>query len=181
MNVHSKAKSIFAKPAPTWPPVSWVKSGLSMDADPQHSNASDQWFTFQHNKSYKVLQYEFLAAVAASDVQALMTLLRTNPYHIDSLLVLADMSAQQGDPGQADTFTHQALYGMEGSTAPGFSFTNGTARLVFDHAENRAMFRALDKRVNAFMKRGTWRAACESAKALFALDPWADPYGALLQ
>lgn len=179
MNVHQKAKSIFAKPTPTWSPVQWVKSGLSMEVDHSYKS-TEQFFTYVHSKGYKVVQYELLAAVASSDVQALMALLRTNPYHIDTLLVLSDMSAQQGDPGQSLDFCQRALYGFEGSFAPGFSFVNGTARLVFDNIENRAMFRALDKRVNSFMKKGTWRSACETAKALFALDPWSDPYGALL-
>lgn len=184
MGVHAKARSIFAKPTPTWSPVSWVRSGLSQEIDPEFQigeKSTEQWYTYTHSKAYKVCTYEFLAAVAASDVQGLMALLRNNPYHIETLLVLSDMAAQQGDPGQSDDFTHRALYGLEGASAPGFSFSNGTARLVFDRVENRAMFRALDKRVNGFMKRGTWRAACETAKALFALDPWSDPYGALLQ
>ena len=49
-------------------------------------------YTFVHSNSYKECQSMFLQAVSASDVSALQALLYLHPYHLDTLLQLAEMS-----------------------------------------------------------------------------------------
>ena len=58
--------------------------------------------------------------------------------------------------------------------------SNGNARLDFAKIENRSLYRALDRKINSLIKRGCWRTAFEFARLLLQLDPYADPYGALL-
>ena len=90
------------------------------------------------------------------------------------------MNAHQGDMGQADDMTARALYAFERAFAPTFSITNGTAALDFRKTENRAMWRAIERKTSSLIKRGCWRTAFEFSKLLLQLDPVSDPYGALL-
>lgn len=157
---------MLAKPGPNWPPAALAKAGLSMELV-ESGNGESLW-TFQHSRAYIEVTHMYLEAVASMDPNQLMALLHVHPYHVETLLGLSDMAAQQGDPGMSQDFLDRALYAFERGFAPNFNLQNGNARLDFTKIESRGFFRAIDKRINSLMKRGTWRTLHEHAKLLYA-------------
>lgn len=106
------------------------------------------------------------------DPNQLMLIFQNAPYHPDTLLQLSEVSAQQGDPGQALDFLNRALFGFERSLNPLFNLNKGLVRLDFALIENRGFFRAVEKSMQLLTKRGCWRTAFETCKLLFGLDPY---------
>lgn len=89
----ARQRNFLAKPASHWAPVGSVKSGLSMEVmNDSVCPGGEAIYTFVHSNSYKECQSMFLQAVSASDVSALQALLYLHPYHLDTLLQLAEMS-----------------------------------------------------------------------------------------
>ena len=179
----ARHRTILAKPLAHWAPIGSSRSGVTMEVASAdvHQPGNENWYTYQHSNGYKELQRAFILAVQSSDVNGLMALLHQYPYHYDTLLQLAEIANQQGDAGMSDNYLEQALFAYEKAFAPGFSLPNGTGRLAFEKIENRGLWRALDRKVTSLTKRGCWRTSFETAKVLLQLDPYADPYGALLQ
>ncbi|KAK9897024.1 DUF654-domain-containing protein [Cystobasidium minutum MCA 4210] len=169
---------ILAKPKPNWPPAAFSKSGLSMTL--VEALAGETVWTFEHSKGYKEVTQMYLEAVSSMDPNQMMALLHVHPYHVETLLGLSDMAAQQGDPGMSQDFLDRALYAFEKAFAPSFNIQNGNVRLDFSRIESRGFYRALEKRINSMSRRGTWRTLFEHSKLLYALSPFDDPYGALL-
>ena len=157
---------MLAKPQQNWPPGAFSKSGLSMDL--VEASGGEALWTFEHSKSYVEVTQMYLEAVSSLDPNQLMALLHVHPYHVETLLGLSDMAAQQGDPGMSQDFLDRALFAFEKAFAPNFNTQNGNARLDFTRIESRGLFRALDKRISSLMRRGTWRTLHEHAKLLYA-------------
>lgn len=169
---------ILAKPKPNWPPAAFSKSGLSMTL--VEALAGETVWTFEHSKGYKEVTHMYLEAVSSMDPNQMMALLHVHPYHVETLLGLSDMAAQQGDPGMSQDFLDRALYAFEKAFAPNFGIQNGNVRLDFSRIESRGFYRALEKRINSMSRRGTWRTLFEHCKLLYSLSPFDDPYGAIL-
>ncbi|MBW0494959.1 hypothetical protein O181_034674 [Austropuccinia psidii MF-1] len=185
LNYKSKA-TLLAKALPNWPKHHGDSSGLSMKSmfeglQPTGPTSSHElWFSFEHAPSFRLVQSKFIAAILSLDPNQLISLLHIAPYHPDTLLQLSEIAGEQGDPGQALDFLNRALYGFEKSFHPSYNLCKGDCRLDFQRVENRSFFRAIEKKLQLLMKRGCWRTAFETGKLLFALNPYQDPYGALL-
>ena len=157
---------MLAKPQQNWPAAAFSKSGLNMELiEAGHGEAL---WTFEHSKTYVEVTHMYLEAVSSMDPNQLMALLHVHPYHVETLLGLSDMAAQQGDPGMSQDFLDRALFAFEKAFAPNFNLQNGNARLSFTRIESRGLFRALEKRISSLMRRGTWRTLQEHAKLLYA-------------
>ncbi|EGG10271.1 uncharacterized protein MELLADRAFT_94566 [Melampsora larici-populina 98AG31] len=187
--VNLRLKTAYlAKPQPTWPPFDKMSVGFSMRPTSAEEGerinktpcSQEVWFTFEHSARFKAIQAKFIQAIMSHDPNRLMALFQSAPYHPDTLLQLSDISAQQGDTGQALDFLNRALYSFERCFNPLFNISKGLVRLNFKMVENRGFFRAIDKSMQLLAKRGCWRTAFETCKLLFAMDPYQDPYGALL-
>jgi len=92
----NRLRTSLAKPEQYWPPIAFVKSGLTMEQE-RASDGGAPTHTFVHSRDYKSAQRQFLDAVASHDGDAIYALLQVYPYHLDSLLQCSSMSAQQGD------------------------------------------------------------------------------------
>ncbi|OAV86853.1 hypothetical protein PTTG_08969 [Puccinia triticina 1-1 BBBD Race 1] len=189
--LNSKLKmkaSLLAKPEPNWPPYSRASSGLSMrrmgaeEVAGRRLAEADLWFTFEHSMSFKLVQSRFLQAIMSLDPNQLMTILQRHPYHPDTLLQLSEVSAHNEDQGQATRFLNQALFVSEKTlwTASSSFFSSGTARLDFRLVQNRNLFKALDLKLKLLLKQGCYRSSFQTCKFLFSLNPYQDPFGALL-
>ncbi|KAI8456011.1 transcriptional repressor TCF25-domain-containing protein [Phakopsora pachyrhizi] len=186
VNIKLKA-TLLAKPQAGWIPHNKTTSGLSMRALDRSeiesaglSWSKEPWFCFEHSMSFRSVQSRFISATLSLDPNRFMPLLSALPYHPDTLLQLSDMFNGSGDPGQSIDFLNRALYSFERSFHPSFNLTKSECRLDFRLIENRGIFSTLEKRMQTLMKRGCWRAAFETCKFLLALNPYQDPYGALL-
>lgn len=74
--------------------------------------------------SFYLTSRQELRTIIYADGQALFAITSIAPYQIDTLLQMAEMSNQQGDPGQGDDFLNRALYAFEKSFAPTFQVSS---------------------------------------------------------
>ncbi|KAL9544445.1 hypothetical protein MBANPS3_007623 [Mucor bainieri] len=168
--------SKFTTPKSDWPP--YKRHGLSMEVVETKDGIT--YYAFRHSEVYQEAQVEFLHAVTTHNPHALLLLTRKQPYHVDSLLQLSEISKQSGDWHAAGDFIERALYACERAFHPQFSLATGTARLSYKKPENRSFFLAVFRQIQFLIRRGCWKTAFEFNKLLFSLDPVSDPLGALL-
>ncbi|XP_046898197.1 transcription factor 25 [Hypomesus transpacificus] len=163
-------------PKDTWPRFS--RPGISMTL--LESRAGLQFFTLEHSRDYQQVQFKFMDAVESMDPNNIVALLQMNPYHIDSLLQLSDVSRIQEDQEMARDLIERALYSFECAFHPLFSLTSGTCRLSYQRSENRALYLTLYKHMMFLERRGCPRTALEYCRLLLSLDPDGDPLCMLL-
>lgn len=181
-----RTATLLAQPEQGWFPLGYGGGAIELTRDGDGTARDDDadvdelgdLYTFVHTRRYKETQYMFLEVLQQADGNRLFDVLKLNPYHVDTLLQLSEMSAQQGDLGAASDFLSRALYAMSATLPP--SFTGGTFRLAYDKVENRAFFLAVARKVAIFVKRGTWRTGFEWAKIALATGGPQDPMGMLL-
>ncbi|PVU92649.1 hypothetical protein BB561_003702 [Smittium simulii] len=184
---------IFAKPDLSWPPM---KSGNGLTIDQidldskefkyiqkKASNNGDngQWYNVFYTKRYKLAQINFYLSLKTHDPRNIQEIIYENPYHVDSLLQFA-LNMDSGGASLEEMSEHidKALFALETAFGTGFNFTNANCRLDFQRAENRTVFVCLFRQVLLLSKKGCWRTALETAKALLGLDPIGDPMCAIL-
>ncbi len=186
-------RTSFATPKGNWPPIS--RTGISMGVDSSSSSSSATragsgsgsgsgvtWFRINHSKAYGDAQMRFLRAVRTLDQGAVASVTRTHPYHLATLLTLAEAQRAGGDlPGAGDCI-ERALHCIECGTHALFNsaLASGEARMSYAHHPNRAVFLALFRHISLVAGRGCWRSAFEHCRMLLALNPRTDPMGALL-
>ncbi|KAI8606496.1 transcriptional repressor TCF25-domain-containing protein [Dissophora ornata] len=171
-------KFLLAQPRNTWPVRK--ASGLSMEIVETDGKENVTTFKIVHSEYYQRTQLKFLAAVASYDPGNLVALLRENPFHIDCLLQLSEVSRHNGDNSLAGEFIEQALFAFEKSFHSLFNIASGAVRLNFMEVENRSFFLAIHRHIQFLGRRGCWRTAFEFNKLLLSLDPKNDELGALL-
>ncbi|KAJ1853566.1 hypothetical protein GGH12_000739 [Coemansia sp. RSA 1822] len=169
----------LSHPKATWPPM--VAAGIEMQQVGVDEETGGHVFAVEHTERFRTVQIDFLSAVMTNDADAIAGLAYHHPYHVDALLQLSEILKQTGgDFIEAGTLVERALYAFETGFASRFSITNGLGRLDFRRIESRGLFLALFRHMQFLARRGCWRTAFEVNKALLALDPVRDPYGALL-
>ncbi|KAJ2446950.1 hypothetical protein IWW46_000611 [Coemansia sp. RSA 2440] len=169
----------LSHPKATWPPMN--APGIEMQQVGVDEETGGHVFAVEHTERFRSVQIDFLSAVMTNDADAIAGLAYHHPYHVDALLQLSEILKQTGgDFIEAGTLVERALYAFECGFASRFSITNGLGRLDFRRIESRGLFLALFRHMQFLARRGCWRTAFEVNKALLALDPVRDPYGALL-
>eukprot|EP00964_Phaeocystis_antarctica_P121767 scaffold85436_cov57-Phaeocystis_antarctica.AAC.2 len=98
------AKTVFVRPRDTWPPV---RSGLGMEL--VRSEGGLSWFVFTHSSLYAQSEQELQLCVQSADPNSLHRLLRTYPYQLDGLLLLADYCGRTGQHELASEMVERAL------------------------------------------------------------------------
>jgi tetratricopeptide (TPR) repeat protein len=166
----------LATPRDSWPRLS--KIGLAMDFIKKENGC--QHFSFVHSSQYQTIQFEFLDAVESFNPDNIAAVLQLYPYHIDSLLQLSEVCKMSEDKQMASELIERALYLFENSFHTLFNLTQGTCRLDYRRAENRAFYYTLFKRMVMVGQRGCYRTALEFCKLLLSLDPNGDPLCVLL-
>eukprot|EP00299_Pterocystis_sp_00344_P015840 c7928_g1_i2.p1 GENE.c7928_g1_i2~~c7928_g1_i2.p1 ORF type:complete len:447 (+),score=88.34 c7928_g1_i2:572-1912(+) len=169
-------KCKLIKPQAHWAP--WTSGDVWMVKTTE--TEGNQWFCFEYSDRYYQQQLEYHLCVASHDPQSLIALLRHNPYHIDTLLQLAQAVRQSGQNDEATELIEMALYGLESAFHAEFDWTAATSRLSFDLDVNRSIFRALFNYIQVLGRRGAHRSAFECCKLLLSLDPCNDPMHILL-
>ncbi|KAL8151360.1 hypothetical protein V2J09_021168 [Rumex salicifolius] len=171
--VHIHRKSIFLSPSEHWP--RWDGS-LSMELLETKDGCS--YFRYVHSPSSSHTQKAFEAAKAIHDLNGVASVLMHHPYHVDSLITLADYFKFSGEPNMAADSLAKCLYALECAWHPMFSPLQGDCRLEYTHETNQPLFSTLFTHMKNLDRRGCHRSALEVCKLLLSLDP-ADPLGAL--
>lgn len=102
-----------------------------------------------------------------------------HPYHIDSLLTLAELYRQMGESQSAADLLERCLFALEYALHPLFNITTGRCKLDYGWDPNKPLFIALFKHMQHLYRRGCHRTALEVCKLLLSLDQ-DDPMGSIL-
>ncbi|XP_019107063.2 uncharacterized protein LOC104904926 [Beta vulgaris subsp. vulgaris] len=170
---YSHRKCILVSSSEHWP--RWDGS-LSMELIETKDN--NNYFRYVHSASYSQAQRGFEAAKSIHDLNGVASILMHHPYHVDSLITLADYFRFSGEHQMAADAIAKCLYALECAWHPMFSPFQGDCRLEYTHEVNKPLFSALFSHMKNLDRRGCHRSALEVCKLLLSLDP-ADPMGAM--
>ncbi|KAL6754257.1 transcriptional repressor TCF25-domain-containing protein [Haematococcus lacustris] len=169
----SLKKGLLVTPKDHWPVL---EPGLGMELLGEQEGVRQ--FTFTWSSSYRMHQATFERCQASMDPNAIAGLLHQAPYHVDSLLAMYDLYRNMGENQYAEDTLARALYACEMAWHPLFDIRSANCRLDFEVEENRGMFMALFKHIQALSRASCHRTALELVKLLLAMQP-DDPLGAL--
>jgi Transcriptional repressor TCF25 len=179
-----RKRTYLVKPRDTW-----VRSapGLVMVQDDYHcedevcdDGSRIRYFRYAHESQYSRIQDEYRAIVSVHDPNLLVDLIRRYPFHVDTLLQLAEVYRQMGELEHAGELIERALFVLESAWHRGFKPFDGECRLRFAISENRSLFVALFRYAQLITRRGLHRTALETSKLLLNFDPPGDPLGVLM-
>ncbi|KAL9238297.1 hypothetical protein vseg_012735 [Gypsophila vaccaria] len=170
---YAHRKTLLVSPSEHWP--RWDGS-VSMEL--LESKGGNHFFRYVHSASYSQAQRAFEAAKAIHDLNGVASILMHHPYHVESLLTLADYFRFSGEHQTAADFIAKCLYALECAWHPMFSPLEGNCRVEYTHETNKPLFVTLFNHMRNLDRRGCHRSALEVCKLLLSLDP-ADPMGAM--
>ncbi|VDM24410.1 unnamed protein product [Toxocara canis] len=159
-----------------WPEVKNV--GMSMELD--RTEGEVEWYKFSHNAHYRQLQQAFWQAADAMDQNGIMAILQECPYHLDSLLVMANVTRNQEEHRTARDFIERGIFFCESIFAPRFRLHDFNHRIDYKDFENRAFFLLLHRHMRTLIERSLTDTALAVAKLIYRLDPENDPLAILL-
>ncbi|KAL5998067.1 hypothetical protein ACLOJK_009002 [Asimina triloba] len=162
---HNHRKTILVTPSGFWP--RWDGS-LSMEF--LEAKDGQQFFSKTQNA--------FEAAKAIHDLNGIASILAHHPYHVESLLTIADVLKFSGEHQSSADAIGKALYALECAWHLSFSPLHGDCQLKYNHDTNKPIFSALFSHMQNMDRRGCHRSALEVCKLLLSLDS-DDPMGAL--
>lgn len=131
-----------------------------------------------HSSSYSQSQRAFEAAKAINDINGIASILQHRPYHLDSLLTMAEYFKVLGEQQMSADAIARCLYALECAWHPMFTPLQGNCQLKFGHDTNKPIFTALFTHMKNLDRRGCHRSALEVCKLLLSLDS-NDPMGAI--
>ncbi|KAL5572264.1 hypothetical protein UlMin_021861 [Ulmus minor] len=170
---HIPRKTTLVTPSEHWP--RWDGS-FSMEflevKDGYHH------FRYVHSSSYTQAQEAFEAAKAIHELQGIANILLYHPYHLDSLVTMADYFKFAGEQQMSADSISKCLYALECAWHPMFTPFQGNCQLKFSHETNKPIFTTLFAHMKNMDRRGCHRSALEVCKLLLSLDS-DDPMGAM--
>ncbi|KAI3728745.1 hypothetical protein L6452_17387 [Arctium lappa] len=170
---HTHRKTILVSPSDHWP--RWDGS-LSMELL-EHGDGCN-YFRYVPSSTYSLAQRQFEAAKATHDLNGIASILLHHPYHIDSLITLAEYFKFSGELQMSADATAKSLYALECAWHPLFNPLQGSCQLKYEHDTNKQIFTTLFAHMKNMDRRGCHRSALEICKLLISLDS-DDPMGAL--
>ncbi|KAJ4957212.1 hypothetical protein NE237_013995 [Protea cynaroides] len=170
---HNHRKTILVSPLGHWP--RW-DGALSMEI--LETRDGVHYFHYLHSNSYNQAQRAFEAAKAIHDLNGIASILAFHPYHIESLLTIAEVLKFSGEHQSSADVIGKCLYALECGWHPLFSPFHGNCLLKYSHDTNKPLFSALFVHMQNMDRRGCHRSALEVCKLLLSLDS-DDPMGAM--
>ncbi|KAF1863617.1 hypothetical protein Lal_00030685 [Lupinus albus] len=166
-------KTVLVTPAIHWP--RWDGS-LSMEF--LETKNGYNHFKYAHSSSYSQAQSAFEATKAINDLNGIASILMHHPYHLDSLLTMAEYFKVVGEQQMSADAIGKCLHALECAWNPMFTPLQGNCQLKFNHDTNKPIFTALFTHMKNLDRRGCHRSALEVCKLLLSLDS-DDPMGAI--
>jgi hypothetical protein len=155
----------------------WPKVDLPMTMKLLKTANGVPFFRLKWKRAYRKLQRLYFECVNSGDPNAVHAVLREQPFHMDSLLQLANLSVRASDMPNAADYCERVLYAFEAVRHASWSF-DGTCRLLYAHEENRPVHHAVFRYIHLLGRRGCQRTAFEYCKLLLSFDP-SDPLAIL--
>eukprot|EP01102_Stenamoeba_stenopodia_P001580 TRINITY_DN1139_c0_g1_i1.p1 TRINITY_DN1139_c0_g1~~TRINITY_DN1139_c0_g1_i1.p1 ORF type:complete len:798 (-),score=257.68 TRINITY_DN1139_c0_g1_i1:64-2364(-) len=164
------SRNLFVKPSRNWPPTSQIGIGMEVATT---SARGVVLYRITWNKEYRENQSRYQRIQQTHDINAIAQLLMFVPYHVDSLLQLAEVLKQTGEYQEAESLIARCLHAYQSSCHHSFTsnLLNSRARMSFgDHEENRGFFFTLFRHIQMLGRKGCYRTATEYCKVLYSLD-----------
>ncbi|KAL8196648.1 hypothetical protein R6Q57_024943 [Mikania cordata] len=133
---------------------------------------------YVHSSTYILAQKQFEAAKSSHDLNTIASILLHHPYHLDSLITLAEYFKFSGELQMSADATAKSLYALECAWPPTFTPLQGNCQLKYEHDTNKPFFTTLFAHMKNMDRRGCHRSALEVCKLLISIDS-DDPMGAL--
>lgn len=166
-------KTILVTPSDHWP--RWDGS-VSMEF--LETRDGYHYFRYVHSLSYGQAQRKFETDKAIHDLNGIASILLHHPYHLDSLITMAEYFKFVGEHQMSADAIAKSLYALECAWDPMFTPLQGNCQLKFSHETNKPLFSALFTHMRNMDRRGCHRSALEVCKLLLSLDS-DDPMGAM--
>ncbi|XP_009773634.1 uncharacterized protein [Nicotiana sylvestris] len=166
-------KTIIVSPLEHWP--RWDGS-LSMELVETRDGIC--YFRYVHTSSYSQAQEAFESAKAVHDFNGIVNILLHHPYHVESLITLAEYYKFSGEHQMSADCTARCLYALECAWHPLFTPLMGNCHLKYSCETNKPLFTVLFSHMKNMDRRGCHRSALELCKLLLLLDS-DDPMGVL--
>ncbi|XP_027335552.1 transcription factor 25 [Abrus precatorius] len=160
------------------PSDNWLRFDGSLSMEFLESKNGYNYFRYIHSPSYTQHQKAFEAAKAINNINGIAVVLQHCPYHLDSLLTMAEYFAVLGEQQMSADAIGRCLYALECAWHPMFTPLQGNCQLKFRHDSNKPIFTALFTHMKNLDRRGCHRSALEVCKLLLSLDS-DDPMGAI--
>ncbi|KAF9688010.1 hypothetical protein SADUNF_Sadunf02G0152600 [Salix dunnii] len=170
---HHGRKTILVSPSEHWP--RWDGS-LSMEF--LETKDGYHHFRYVHSSYYDQAQRAFEAAKAIQDLNGIASILLYHPYHLDSLITMADYFKFVGEHQMSADAIAKSLYALECAWHPTFTPLQANCHLKINHETNKPMFTTLFTHMKNLDRRGCHRSALEVCKLLLSLD-LDDPMGGM--
>jgi len=149
--------------------------------DPSTSEVIRREFKYEHGTLYAAAQADYTSRVSTYDPQAVVGLLHSAPWHVDTNLQVAEIQRATRQTDEAAELLKRALYSLEAAWHPQFAGWGAVrVRLPWKDTQNRSLFTALFRHAHSCAKGGAPRTALQLCKLLLQLDPARDPLKALL-
>ncbi|VDK44014.1 unnamed protein product [Anisakis simplex] len=172
----SRTKNRLAYGKSQWPVLK--NTGFHMELDKVERGVS--FYRFKHNALYQGVQQLFWTGFKLNDESLLMELLVEHPFHLDTLLTVANTLSFREEYSASHDLIERGIFACESMFAAQFSLTDFNHRLEYKQWENRAFFLLLHRHMNMLLDRGLVQTALTIAKLIYKLDPVEDPLGILL-
>ena len=91
----------------------------------------------------QAVQEEFRRCQATYDPNNIVSLLQHFPFHVDSLLAMADLERSLAHHEQAEDYLQRAVYALEMAWHPRANPVTADVTLSYDEPINRPLFKAL--------------------------------------
>uniref|UniRef100_A0A1I8AKY5 Transcription factor 25 n=1 Tax=Steinernema glaseri TaxID=37863 RepID=A0A1I8AKY5_9BILA len=166
----------IVKAKPNWPPL---VAGLGTEVVREENGTT--WFKFVHNNNYRELQQLFWAGEKSYDHSLIQMILQQNPFHLDSLLITANMMRVQEDVQVARDLIERGVYACDMSTNAPFFIFDPNHRLDYHQRENRAFFLLLHRLMRNAGDRRCFYTALQLCKLILLKDPDGDELATLLE
>ncbi|KAF3931813.1 hypothetical protein ABW19_dt0200746 [Dactylella cylindrospora] len=169
-------RNVFVQPGENWPREG--SGGLSMEFLGKSDDDGTALFKYVHSRAYQDVQRQFGECVRSMDPERMITHMHSHPYHISTLLQVSHIATtQSNDHTTSQQLISRALFSLGRSSHSLFptALSSGSARLSFDHFENRELYFAGWKYILTLSRRGLWRTGLEFVRTLLQLDPLDDP------
>ena len=165
------AKCTFGKRSPNWPNLSFSKLGLTIERI-ENATKDSKWCIVTCTKDYLLAEMALKTSMRTGNFQ---DHLRLYPYHVNTLIQMADLLTTQEDYTMAADIYKRIFYVYETITPSGLSLlgsnssgilSKGQISLDYCYRLNRGIFIALFHWIQLLCRRSCFKTALEYCKIL---------------
>ncbi|CAA6663946.1 unnamed protein product [Spirodela intermedia] len=150
-------------------PGFWPRWDGSLSMEILESKNGIQYFRYVHTPSYMHAQEVLEMARSTHDLNAIASILARYPYHVEALLIFAEVFKFSGEHQSAADAIGKCLFALECAWHPLFNPLQGNCQVKYSHETNRPLFQALFQHMSTSLSLDS----DDPMGALFCIDYFA--------